>query len=95
MSQHKTKPTIRRATSEDSDQPANLFSLIRVFPDHICLLQAPGYPKREKREPLPYGVDIQADLSLCWLQMSSCRFCCALAHMLWVLIRSTYDVGTH
>ena len=41
-------------TCEDSDQPANLHSLIRVFADHICLLQSPGYPKRDKREALPY-----------------------------------------
>ena len=39
------------ATSENSDQPAHPRSLIRVFADRICLLQPPGYPKREKRDP--------------------------------------------
>ena len=41
------------ATSEDSDQPAYPRSLIRVFADRMCLLQPPGYPKGDKREPLP------------------------------------------
>ena len=54
------------ATSEDSDQPAHPHSLIRVFTDRMCLLQSPpGYPKRDKREPLPYCADVQAGLSLC------------------------------
>ena len=66
MSQRKTKPTIRRATNEDSDQPVNLHSLIRVFAESMCLLQLPGYPKRDEREPLPYWVNVQADLSICW-----------------------------
>ena len=29
--------------------------------------------------------DIQADLCLCWLHRSYCRFCHALAQKLWVL----------
>ena len=41
-------------TSENSDQPAHLRSLIRVFTDCMCLLQPPGYPKRDKQEPLLY-----------------------------------------
>ena len=54
------------ASSEDSDQPAHPRSLIRVFADRMCLLQPPGYSKRDIGEPLPYWVDVQADLSLCW-----------------------------
>ena len=46
-------------TSEDLDQPVHPHSLIRVFADHICLLQPPGYPKRVQRETLPYWVDVQ------------------------------------
>ena len=53
------------ATSEDSDQPAHQRSLIRVFAVCMCLLQSPGYRKRDTREPLPYWVDVQADLSHC------------------------------
>ena len=45
-------------TSEDSDQPVHLHSLIRVIPDRMCLLQPPGYLKRDEREPMPYWVDI-------------------------------------
>ena len=33
------------ATSEVSDQPAHLRSLIRVFADRMRLLQPPGYPE--------------------------------------------------
>ena len=69
------------ATSEDSDQPVHLHSLLRVFTDCMCLLQPPGYSKRDKGESLTYWVDVQADLSLCWLQRLYCRFCCALAHL--------------
>ena len=70
------------ATSKDSDQPAHLCSLIRVFADNMCLLQPQGYSKKDKRESLPYWVDVQADLSLCWLHRSYCRFCHVLAQML-------------
>ena len=52
------------ATSEDSDQPAHPRRLIRVLADRMCLLQPQGYPKMGKREPLPYWVDVQAELSL-------------------------------
>ena len=64
MSQRTTKPTKRRATSEDSDQPAHPRSLIRVFADCIRRLQPLGYPKRDTREALPYWVDVKIDLSL-------------------------------
>ena len=51
------------ATSENSDQTAHPISLIKVFGDRMCL-------KKDKREPLPYWVDVQTDRSLCW---SYCR----------------------
>ena len=49
-------------------------SLIRVFADRMCLRQPPGYPKKDKREPIPYWVDVhvQIDLNLCWLHISYC-----------------------
>ena len=68
------------ATSEDSDQPAHPRSLIRVLTDRMCLLLSPGYPKRNKQEPLPYWVG--DSLSLCWSRRSYCRFCRALSHMI-------------
>ena len=37
-------------------------------------------PKRDTREPLPYCLDVQADLRLCWSHRSYCRFCRKLAH---------------
>ena len=59
MNECTTKPTIRlKMTSKDSDQPAYPHSLIRAFSDCKCLLQPPGYPKRDKREPLSYWVDV-------------------------------------
>ena len=81
MSHRTTKSTIRCATSEDSDQTAHSRSLIRVFADRVCLLQPPGCPKRDKREPLPYWADAQAGLIMCLLQKSYCRFCRALVHI--------------
>ena len=52
------------AIIEDSDHPTHPRSMIRVFADRKCLLQPPGYPKRDKQTPVPYWVDVQADLSL-------------------------------
>ena len=69
------------ATSKDSDQPAHTRSLIRVFADRMCLLQHPGSPKWDKREPVPYWVDVSADLGLCWSHGPYCRFCHALAYL--------------
>ena len=57
-------------------------SLIAVFADHMDLLRPMGYLKRIEREPLPYWVDVQADLSLCWSHRSYSRFYHALAHFL-------------
>ena len=39
------------ANSEDSDQTAHSCSLTRVFVDCMCLLQPPGYPKRDNENP--------------------------------------------
>ena len=50
-----TIPLVRPARG--SDQAAHSRSLIRVFADRICILQHPGYPKRDKWEPFPYWVD--------------------------------------
>ena len=69
------------ATSKDSDQTACLCSLIWVLADCMCLLQPLGYPKRDEQEPLPYWVDVQADLSLCWSHTSYCRFCRVLVQI--------------
>ena len=62
-------------------------SLIGVLADYMCILQPTGYLKMDKGEPLPYLVDLQADLSLCWLHRFYCRFCHALAKF--ILIWST------
>ena len=64
------------ATSKVSDQPAHLRRLIRVLAYRMFLLL--GYSKRDERGPLPYRIDVQADLSLCCSHRSYCRFCGAL-----------------
>ena len=73
-------------TSEGSDQPAHQHYqpahqhwVWSVFTDHLCHLQPPHYPKRDEGVPLPYWVDVLANVSLCQSQMSYCRFCHALA----------------
>ena len=85
------------ATSEDSDQPAHSRSLIRVFAGRMCLLQPPSYPKTDKREPLPYLVNEQAELNLSWLHRSFFMFCHALAHLWFALpcISSTSQYAWH
>ena len=79
------------ATSEDSDQPTHLRSLIRVFADRMCLLQPPGYPMIDKQESLSDWMDKQADLNLCWSHRSYCRFCHALIHMSIEFITNLYS----
>ena len=69
------------ATSEDSDQPTHPRRLIKVFVDRMCLLRLPGFSKEDEREPLPYWVAVQADLSLCWLHQSYCRFLLCAGHI--------------
>ena len=76
---HDKKPTIRLVQAAKTRQPAHPRRLIRFFADCMCLLQPPGYPKRDKRESLPHWVGVQAGLSLCWSHRSYCRFCRALA----------------
>ena len=51
-------------TSAESDQPAHSRSLSRVFAERMRLIQSPGYPKRDKREPLPYWVDVRTEYFL-------------------------------
>ena len=113
-----TKPTIRRATSEDVTQLAfyvNLhravigpsatltgrwrpdIDLRRMLTGQISLRFVAGWSESSliacvlyniraiqrgtKREPLPYWVDVQPDLSLCWSPRSYCTFYCTLPHI--------------
>ena len=70
------------ATSEDSDQPAHPCSLISLCWSHV--LQPPGYPNRDKREPCHTG----------WMHWLIWIFAChiglilvfhALAHIIFIL----------
>ena len=78
MSQLMTKPTMRLVRPAETQISMSICTVWSVFADRMCLLRPPGYPKRDKREPLPYWVDVQAALSLCWSHRSYCRFCHAL-----------------
>ena len=77
------KPTIRLV------RPANIPMNLRiraVWSDYLLIacafyiVQPPGYPKRDKREPLPHWMNVQANLSLCWLHRSYCRIYRTLHH---------------
>ena len=46
-------------------------SLVRVWWSHV---PSTGYPKRDKRELLPYWVDVQAGLNICWSQRSYWKY---------------------
>ena len=48
----------------------------------------------DKQEPLPYWVDVQVDLSLCWSHRSYCRFCHVLTHFSCLSLKS-YVMSTH
>ena len=72
------KPNKTCATSEDSDQPAHLHSLIRIFAGHMCLLLAIQRGLNKNHCNTRWMVDVQVDLSLCWSHRSYCRFCHAL-----------------
>ena len=92
LSQSMIKPTIRLV------RPAKTPISLRIhavwsesFADRMCILQPPGYPKKDIPEPLPYWVDIQADLSLCWSHRSYCRFCHVLAHC--EIVHNTVNIG--
>ena len=87
-SQRTTKPTIRLVRPAKAQISLRIRAVWSVFADRMCLLQPPGYPERDQREPLPNWVDVQAELSLCWSHRSYCSFCRALAHRLLVLVKS-------
>ena len=61
------KPTISFVRPAMTQISLRIRALVRVLADRVSLLQHPGYQKRDKRVPLPYWVDLQADMSLFWL----------------------------
>ena len=69
------------AISKDSDQPAHARRMIIIFADRMCLLQPLGYPKRNTKEPLPYRLAVQADMSLWWSHRSYSLFYHAMAYL--------------
>ena len=56
-----------------------IFSFLKV--KFSIYLNRPVFVMGTKRESLPYWVDVQAGLSLCWLHRSYYRFCLMLAQM--------------
>ena len=88
LSQHTTKPTIRLV------QPLKTqigLPICAVWPESsliVCGFYSLSFPKRKKQVPLPYWLDVQTDLSLCWSDRSYCRFCRVLAHFISSMARS-------
>ena len=68
-------------TSKDSDQPVHLPSMARLLV--YSSLDIPEAVERTCDQSRCWSdcADAQADLSLCWLHKSYCRFCCMLAHI--------------
>ena len=67
------------APSEDSDQPGNLPSLIRVFAVSMKKAWDLSYPLSALRSLCSDWADAEADLSLRWAHMPFCWFCHAAA----------------
>ena len=74
------------APSEDSEQPGYLSSLIRVLAVSMKRPWVLGYPSSWHRKRLSDCVDAEADLYLCWVHMSFCWFCRAVAHFSFLLL---------
>ena len=77
----------KRHTYEPAHDKTYIKTCETQQPDQsICWLHVPstalGYPKSDKQEPLPYWVDVEVDLSLCWSHRSYCRFCHSLTHII-------------
>ena len=68
--------------NEDSDQPGNPPSLIRVFAVRMKKASALRYPFSAQRRLWSDWADAQADLSLRWAHMPFCWFCYEAAHFI-------------
>ena len=86
------------ALSKDSDQPAHLLSLIRIF--IRCILASHGCKVlKVVNEELSDCPDVRADLSLLWAHMSEGTFSDVVAHIfvtIYVLscVAMTYKAST-
>ena len=90
----RTTPTIRLVRRGKTQINQRIRAEIRVFADRMCPLQPPGYSKWGRREPLPYWMYVQDDLSLCWSHWSYCRFCRALGQMSMFWFKNTLSLST-
>ena len=76
-----TKPTLRLVWQEKTQISLHICTVWSLIA--YAFLLPPGYPKRDKWELLPCWVNTHADL--CRSHRSSCRFCCALDHIIFYL----------
>ena len=81
LSQRTTKPTISFVRPAKTQVSLRNRAVWSVFTDRMYLLKPPDCQKRDKRELLPYWVNVQAEMSLCWSHRSYCRFRFALAQL--------------
>ena len=70
------------APSKDSDQPAHLPSLIRVFAVRMKKPWVLSYPMSAQQRLWSDWADPQADLCLRWAHRSFCCFCPQVAHVM-------------
>ena len=69
---HTAFPTFVCAPSKDSDKPACLCTLIRVFAGHSVGSEVSKVSSGGQRK-----TDAQTDLVLRWVHIQPCRKCCA------------------
>ena len=71
-------------STQERLRPACTFRLTRVFVARLKTLWIHSYLQSALRKFRSDCADAQADLSLRWAHMHSCRKCCAPAHMIFL-----------
>ena len=80
------------APSEDSDQPGQPPSLIRVFAVRMKKAWVLSYPLSAQRRLWSDWADTQADLSLRWAHMPFCWFCHEAAHIIFLFLQHVFKL---
>ena len=82
MSQRTTKSTIRLVRPAKTQISLRIRTVWSESSPIACAFYSFRAIPRNKREPLPYWVDVQTEVSICWSHRPFCRFCRALAHII-------------
>ena len=81
LNQRTIKPTIRLVRSAKTQISLRIRAVWSDSSLIACAFYSLRAIQRGIMRPLPYWMDVQADLSLCWSHRSYCRFFRALAHI--------------